>query len=267
MAISLYPGILRAETGKKDIGLQLYTLRNPMQQDLPGTLRDIAKTGYTWLEAAGYDEGKFYGFLPGDLKEMVEDLGMKMISSHASFIPDQQQLAIDAHLELGVEYLVCPWMSMPEKPTRDDYSKTAELFNLAGEACNRSGLKYGYHNHNFEFVKIDDTTGYDILLALTDPDKVCFECDLYWMVYAGIDPVDYFIKYPGRFELWHVKDMENNPGRDFVPVGTGTIDFTRIFTQKGLAGMTYFFVEQDECKIDPFDSVKISFNNLLKIVD
>jgi sugar phosphate isomerase/epimerase len=264
-AISLSPRILKASTLKKDVGLQLYTLRNPMQQDLPGTLRNIAKTGYTWLEAAGYNEGKFYGFLPREFKQMVEDLGMKMISSHASIAPDQQQLAIDAHLELGAEYLVFPWMSMPEKPARDDYSKAAELFNRLGEACNKAGLKFGYHNHNFEFVKIEDTTGFDLLLTLTDPDKVCFESDLYWMVFAGVDPVDYFSKYPGRFELWHVKDMENNPERDFAPVGKGTIDFNRIFSQKDLAGMEYFFVEQDECKIDPFDSVQISYRNLLKI--
>ena len=260
----LLPKMLQAAPNKKEIGLQLYTLRNPIQQDLPGTLRNIAKIGYTWLEAAGYKEGKFYDLLPREFKQMVEDLGMKMISSHASFAPDQQ-LAIDAHLELGAEYLVYPWMSMPEKPARDDYAKAAELFNKLGEACNKAGLKFGYHNHSFEFVKIEETTGFDLLLTLTEPDKVCFECDLYWMAYAGVDPVDYIIKYPGRFELWHVKDMENNPEKDFAPVGKGIIDFNRIFSKKDLAGMEYFFVEQDECKIDPLDSVHISYKNLLKI--
>jgi sugar phosphate isomerase/epimerase len=261
----MVPGMLKASPLKKDIGLQLYTLRNSMQLDLPGTLKNIAGTGYTWLEAAGYNEGKFYGFLPREFKQMVEDLGMQMISSHASINPGEQQLAIDSHLELGVAYIVHPWMSMPETPSRDDYSRVAEQFNRAGEACKKAELRFGYHNHNFEFVKIDDTTGYDLLLTLTDPDKVCFECDLYWMTYAGIDPLDYFSKYPGRFELWHVKDMENNTERDFAPVGKGIIDFYRIFKSKDLAGMEYFFVEQDECKIDPFDCVQISYKNLQKI--
>jgi sugar phosphate isomerase/epimerase len=261
-----FPKILKAmPVRKKNVGLQLYTLRDSMETDLPGTLKAVAKTGYTWLEAAGYNEGKFYGFLPKEFKQMVNDLGMTMISSHTSFTPDQQHLAIDSHLELGVKYIIYPWMSMPEKPVRDDYAKVAEMFNQMGEACNKSGLKFGYHNHNFEFVKIGDTTGYDLLQTLTEPDKVCFECDLYWMVFAGIDPLDYFKKYPGRFELWHVKDMEKNETRDFAPVGTGIIDFQRIFDQKELAGMKYFFVEQDQCKIDPFDSVQISYENLLKI--
>jgi sugar phosphate isomerase/epimerase len=262
----LAPNWLKAATFKKDIGLQLYTLRNPMQQDLPGTLRAIAETGYTWLEAAGYDEGKFYGFPPLEFKMMVEDLGMQLISSHATFKPEQQQLAIDAHAELGVKYLVYPVLPVDEKTTRDDFTRASSRLNEIGKACQESGLKFGYHNHNFEFVKIDDTTGFDLLLTMTDPGLVCFESDLYWMVFAGADPVEYFRKYPGRFELWHVKDMENNPEKDFAPVGTGVIDFEQIFSQKELAGMAYFFVEQDDCKIDPFDSVKISYENLKKIV-
>jgi sugar phosphate isomerase/epimerase len=260
----MVPGLLKAAPLKKNIGLQLYTLRNPMQQDLPGTLRLIAKTGYSWLEAAGYSEGKFYGFSPRDFKNMVEELGMSMISSHAAFNPEDQQLAIDAHAELGVKYIVCPVMPFEERVTADDFSKAAARLNEIGEACGKSGLKFGYHNHNFEFVKINDSTGYDLLLTLTDPKWVCFESDFYWMVYAGIDPLDYFRKYPGRFELWHVKDMENNPDKDFAPVGTGIIDFEAIFSLKDVAGLAYFFVEQDDCKIDPFDSVKISYKNLLK---
>jgi sugar phosphate isomerase/epimerase len=226
----------------------------------------IAKTGYTWLEAAGYSEGKFYGFRPGEFKKMVEDLGMKLISSHATFEPEQQRLAIDAHAELGVKYLVYPVLPVSEKVTRDDFTRASELLNEIGLACHASGLKFGYHNHDFEFVKIEGTSGFDLLLALTDPKLVCFESDLYWMVYAGADPVEYFRNYPGRFELWHVKDMENSQAKDFAPVGTGIIDFNRIFSQKDLAGMAYFFVEQDDCKKDPLDSVKISYDNLVRLV-
>jgi len=251
---------------KKHIGLQLYTLRDLINKNIQGTLASVADIGYTWLEAAGYSDGKFYGLAPSEFKTMVNDLGMKVVSSHASFIPEQSRQVIDAHLELGVSYVVYPWISMPEKPTRDDYPKAADLFNRLGEACNGEGLKFGYHNHDFEFVKIDDTTGFDLLLKLTEPKSVTFEADLYWMVFAGVDPLAYFQKYPGRFELWHVKDMEDNPEKDFAPVGTGMINFKEIFDQEDKTGLVYFFVEQDQTRIDPLQSVKISYKNLKKIV-
>jgi len=265
-AALMSPRILRAATLNKNIGLQLYTLRDAMSQDLPGTLAKISEIGYTWLEAAGYHDGKFYGLRPREFKKIVDDLGMQLISSHATFEPEQQQPALDAHAELGVKYLVYPMLPVNKKETIDHYSRASARFNEIGEACLRSGLKFGYHNHAFEFVKIDETTGFDILLELTDPELVCFQSDLYWMVYAGADPVEYFQKYPGRFELWHVKDMEDNPERDFAPVGTGIMDYKRIFGQKQQAGLAFFFVEQDDCKIDPLESVKISYRNLKKIV-
>jgi sugar phosphate isomerase/epimerase len=266
LSAMLNPGMLKAATLKNDIGLQLYTLRDYISSDLPGTLANISAIGYTWLEAAGYSDGKFYGLQPRAFKKKVDDLGMQIISSHATFSQTQQQQAIDSHAELGVKYLVYPVLPVDEKVSKDDFSRAAARLNEIGEACRVSGMKFSYHNHAFEFVKIEATTGFDLLLTLTDPKSVCFESDLYWMVYAGTDPLDYFRKYPGRFELWHVKDMENSQEKDFAPVGTGIIDFKTIFWQKQLAGMAYFFVEQDDCKIDPLESVKISYKNLGKIV-
>ena len=261
----LSPGLLKA-VNLKDIGLQLYTLRDSINKDLQGTLASISAIGYTWLEAAGYSDGKFYGLNPLEFKRIAEDLGMRLISSHATFNPEKQQQAIDAHSELGVKYLVYPVSPFGDKETKDNFSRNALRLNEIGEACRLSGLKFGYHNHAFEFAKIEDTTGFDLLLTLTDPKLVCFESDIYWMVYAGADPADYFRKYPGRFELWHVKDMEDNPEKDFAPVGTGIIGFKSIFRQQERAGMAYFFVEQDDCKIDALESVKISYNNLTKII-
>jgi len=265
-AALMSPRILRAATLNKNIGLQLYTLRDAISRDLPGTMASISAIGYTWLEAAGYNDGKFYGLQPREFKKMADDLGMQLISSHATFEPEQQQQAIEAHAALGVRYLVYPMLPVNKKETKDHFSRAAAHLNDIGEACRASGLKFGYHNHAFEFVKIDDTTGFDILLELTDSELVCFESDLYWMIYAGSDPLSYFGKYPGRFELWHVKDMEANPEKDFAPVGTGIIDYKQIFGQKQQAGLAYFFVEQDDCKIDPLESVKISYKNLKKIV-
>jgi sugar phosphate isomerase/epimerase len=261
------PYLLKGAAMKKDIGLQLYTVRDHLSKDLPGTLKQVAKIGYTWLEAAGYNEGKFYGLPPKDFKTMVEDLGMTLVSSHVGFSPEQSRQVVDAHLELGVPYVVLPWMSMPENPGRADYAQQADMFNQLGDACKSSGLKFGYHNHDFEFVKIEETTGFDLLLEMTDPELVCFECDIYWMTYARVDPMEYFMKYPGRFELWHVKDMEDSPERGFTEVGEGTIPYGQYFeTAEEITGMRYFFVEQDTCKKDPLESVAISFNNLKNIL-
>jgi sugar phosphate isomerase/epimerase len=265
-SVMLAPGLLKASSLKKDIGLQLYTLRDLISKDLKGTLGKIAETGYTWLEAAGYNDGKFYNLRPSEFRKITEDYGLKVISSHTAFTPDKIQQVVEAHLELGVYYVVYPWMSMVEKPILDDYLKAAALMNELGELCSRSGLKFGYHNHDFEFVKIGDTTGFDILVTETKDKYVCFEADLYWMKYAGVDPVDYFRKYPGRFELWHVKDMDDSPDRSFAPVGSGIIDFKNIFGYKDISGMSYFFVEQDNCKGDPLESIATSFKNLSQIL-
>jgi sugar phosphate isomerase/epimerase len=264
----IMPGMLKAAPAKKDIGLQLYTVRDQMNSDLRGTLQKVAGIGYTWLEAAGYNDGKFYGMAPSEFRALVNGLGMQLISSHVSFSPEQSKQVIDAHLELDVPYVVYPWISMPEIPAADDYSRAASLFNKLGEDCKKEGLKFCYHNHDFEFKKIGETTGYDMLFDLTSPEFVCFEADIYWMTYANADPEGYFRKYPGRFELWHVKDMENTTERDFAPVGEGIIPYRNYFKDSARkAGMKYFFVEQDRCKLAPLESVAISYTNLKKILE
>ena len=150
---------------------------------------------------------------------------------------------------------------------RKEEGLKADLLNQLGEACHQAGLKFGYHNHDFEFVKIDDSTGYDLLLEKTDPGSVCFEADIYWMIFANADPLHYFRKYPGRFDLWHVKDMEDSPERGFTAVGEGKIPYHDYFDKVDrISGMEYFFIEQDTCKIDSLESVSISYNNLVKIL-
>lgn len=252
---------------KKDIGLQLYTVRDQISKDLHGTLKEVARIGYTWLEAAGYGDGKFYGLSPAEFKKLVTDLGMQVVSSHCSFKSDNSKQVIDAHLELGASYIVYPSISIPEQPTGDDYYLATAFLNEIGLLCAQSGLKFGYHNHDFEFKTIGDTTGFDIMLERTDPELVCFEADIYWMAYAGVDTLDYFSKYPGRFSLWHVKDMEDSLEKNFTEVGKGTIPYKKYFAKAiDDSGMNYFFVEQDECKGDPLESIEIShiyLSNLL----
>jgi sugar phosphate isomerase/epimerase len=128
-------------------------------------------------------------------------------------------------------------------------------------------LHFGYHNHDFEFRKIGDSTGYDILMELCDPELVFFEADIYWITYANVDPLEYLKKYKGRYKIWHVKDMENSPERSFAIVGEGTINYGEIFNKMNkISGMEYFFVEQDSCKKDSLESIAISYNNLREIL-
>jgi sugar phosphate isomerase/epimerase len=263
---ALLPGMLKAAPARQNVGIQLYTVRDHISQDLEGTLRKLRKIGYTWVEAAGYGDGKFYNLSPAEFKKMVEKMGMKVVSSHVTFNADKQKQAIEAHAELGVDYVVFPVFPIPERKTEDDFKRAAARLNAIGEACNKSNLRFGYHNHDFEFAKFNGTRGYDLLLNLTDQEKVTFECDIYWMKYAGIDPVAYFEKYPGRFRLWHVKDMNDSPEKGFTEVGEGIIPYAEYKNYMGLSGMEYFFVEQDECDKDPLLSAEISFQNLYNIL-
>ncbi len=267
LSIPLLPELVKGTMRKSDIGLQLYTVRDKISLDLQGTLEEVARIGYTWLESAGYGKGRFYNHQPEEFKKMIDDLGMTLISSHASFDPDQTGQVIEAHLKAGIPNVVFPWMSMPEQPMRDDYLRKAEQFNKYGEEFKKAGLRFGYHNHAFEFVNIENITGYDILLEYCDPELVFFEADIYWMRYADIDPLALFSKYPDRFSIWHVKDMDDSPERSFEAVGEGIINYKEIFkTGKKVSGMEYFFVEQDSCKGDSLETIAISFKNLKKIL-
>ncbi|MCK5337627.1 MAG: TIM barrel protein [Bacteroidales bacterium] len=245
---------------KHNIGLQLYSLRNEIKDDLPGSLEKISNIGYKNLEAAGYQDGKFYGMNPAAFKSLVEDYGMKLTSSHVTFEKDEISTVLQAHREAGVKYMVWPWLSNEQRKSLDSYKIVIEKFNTIGELCNQNGLLFGYHNHAFEFTPIEGVIPYDLMLESTDPGFVFMQIDLYWAVYAGIDPIAYFEKYPGRFKLWHVKDMLAGELKEMTEVGTGVIDYKKIFESASLSGMKEFFVEQDVIRGDGFESVKKSFD-------
>jgi sugar phosphate isomerase/epimerase len=260
------PGSLSAMPGKTKTGLQLYTIRDAMKTDPLATLEEVSLIGYTWLEAAGYSNGLFYGMTPERFRKMAEGLGLQIVSSHATFSDDQMRQAIDAHTALGVQYLVYPVFPIDQDGMIPDFRRAAERLNRIGEACKNSGIRFGYHNHDFEFVDFENARGYDTLLRSTEPDNVTFQADIYWMIYAGIDPVEYFTNHPGRFELWHVKDMKGTPDRGFAEVGEGIIPYEDLFLLRKKAGMKFFFVEQDSCDIDPLESIDRSYQNLKKIL-
>jgi sugar phosphate isomerase/epimerase len=258
------------------IALQLYTIRDDMKKDPKGSLKKVAELGYKQLELADYVDGKFYGFAPAEFRKIVDDLGMKVLSSHinvesASNKPeDADRIAAD-HAKLGAKYAIQPWVEAKDRNVAF-FQKMVTQLNEAGAKMKKHGIKFGYHNHNFEFNKIDGKVPYyDIILPGIDKDLVTLEIDLFWTTKAGQNPVEIFKKYPGRFELFHMKDMFTKQAPffdtvgvdDFAPVGAGLIDFKSILAAGKTAGVKYLVVEQDSTKDNkPFDAIKTSITNL-----
>ena len=256
------------------IGLQLYTVRDAMAADPLGTLRKVAEIGYNSIENATYTgTEKFYGMDAMTYKKALATNGLTANSGHYRLGEEMEkgapvqgtilhdwQKAVDDASAVGLKYMVCAYLSSQERGDLDHYKKLAEIFNKAGETCKKSGIQFCYHNHDFEFQNQDSVFPYDILLDKTEKDLVKMEADLYWIKKAGQDPLALFQKRPGRFPLWHVKDMSKEADQTFAAVGTGIIDFKTIFQHKDQAGMKYFFVEQDKCPGSPFDSITQSYN-------
>ena len=256
-------------------GLALYTVRENMGEDAKATLQKVADAGYAYIEAAGYADGKFYGMDPQDFKSYVESIGLTPVSTHMGGVTlenaDQQIADTKA---AGFEYFTIPVPPMgmftfdPEsrtmgmKGTMEDFT---EILTTIGKKCEAAGLKLLYHNHDFEYKDNEDGIKPIVyLLENTDPKYVNFQMDLYWVTRAEADPVSYFEKYPGRFKLWHVKDMDEE-GK-FAPVGEGTIDFKRILDKKDISGMEKYFVEQDMTwDKKPLEVIKISHKGLKEI--
>ncbi|GAB2699440.1 sugar phosphate isomerase/epimerase [Mucilaginibacter koreensis] len=266
-----------ASYNHKYIGLQLYTVRDAMQKDPAGTLARLAQLGYNSLEGATYTGNElFYGMDAKAFSAVLKQNGLIMPSSHyrlgkEQFNGESQKgtimrdwdKAVDDAAAIGVKYMVCAYLSQPERGTIDDYKTIADQLNKAGERCKQAGIQLCYHNHDFEFVAQDGKLPYDMLLN-TDKNLVKMELDLYWATRAGQDPIQMFEKYPGRFPLWHVKDMDRTPQHRFTEVGNGSIDFKNIFKHAKKAGLKYFFVEQDMTPGDPFISITQSINYIKK---
>jgi sugar phosphate isomerase/epimerase len=259
---------------KKYIGLQLYTVRDHMAADPTGTLAKVAQIGYNSVEGATYTgDEKFYGMDPATFSKVLKDNGLVMLSSHYRLGEDKAkggdlqgtlmhdwQKAVDDAAAVGIKYMVCAWLSPTERGYLTHYLKVADQLNAAGAICKKAGIQLCYHNHDFEFIAEDGRYPYTALLTHTDPDLVKMEVDLYWLTKAGQDPAVLFNQYPGRFPLWHIKDMDNTPNKMFTEVGNGIIDFKEIFKHSKKAGLQYFFVEQDVCPGDPFDSITKSIS-------
>jgi len=256
-------------------GLTLYTLRNDMGENPEETLKQVADVGYKYIEAADYRDGKFYGMSPEEFKSALDELGLIPLSTHMGGVDlenaDQQIADVKA---AGFKYFVLPvppgdyFAFDREKRSikmKGDIAELTAFMNTLGKKCKEAGLELLYHNHDFEYKKDENgIVPIEYFMENTDPELVNFQIDLYWVVKAEADPCAYMEKYPGRYKIWHVKDMDDQ-GR-FAPVGTGTIDFAKILEKKEVSGMEYYIVEQDRTfdDMEPLEAIKISHKGLKK---
>lgn len=229
-----------------NFGLQLYTLRDVLPQDPKKVLTQVASFGYKEIESYEGDKGMFWGMKNTEFKKLMDDLGMKVVASHCDIEKDFERKAADA-AAIGMRYLLCAWIG-PQK-SLDDYKKAADTFNKRGEICRKHGLRFAYHNHDYSFKPMNGEVPQDLMMKLTDKDLVDFEMDIYWVVTAGADPIEWFNKYPGRFTLSHIKDRKKNvpasQGDASTVLGTGSIDFSTILKKAEEKGMKHFLVEQE----------------------
>ena len=271
MLLAVNPTFAQQKAAKKEIGLQLYSVREEISKNpnFDQILQKIAALGYTGVEAAGYKDGKLYNLSPQEFKAKVEKVGMKVLSSHATKTLSEQELAsgdfseslkwwdqcIATHKAAGMKYIVTPWMDVPK--TLKDLETQCRYLDAVGAKCREQGILYGYHNHSHEFKKVEDKVMYDYMLEHTNPENVFFEMDVYWAVIGDVSPVDYFNKYAGRFKGLHIKDHRE--------IGqSGMVGFDAIFNNAKTGGLKYLFVELEETRNDIYTGLEQSIDYLKK---
>ncbi|WP_312186175.1 sugar phosphate isomerase/epimerase [Sphingobacterium sp.] len=271
MMMAVCPTFAQQKAAKKEIGLQLYSVREEIGKNpnFDQILEKISALGFTGVEAAGYKDGKLYNFSPQEFKAKVERAGMKVLSSHATKTLSQQELAsgdfteslkwwdecIATHKAAGMKYIVTPWMEVPK--TLKDLETQCRYLDAVGAKCRQQGILYGYHNHSHEFKKVEDKVMYDYMLEHTNPENVFFEMDVYWAVMGQVSPVDYFNKYAGRFKALHIKDHRE--------IGqSGMVGFDAIFNNVKTGGLQYLFVELEDTRNDIYIGLEQSIDYLKK---
>jgi sugar phosphate isomerase/epimerase len=254
-ALALSRSILASGSHRKinPIGLQLYTVRAALEADFDATLARVAAIGYREVEFAGY-----FGRTAKQVRASLQRTGLAAPSAHIPLdaIGSGWEGVIENAFAIGHRYLVVA--SVGNVIDIDGYRRIAERFNLAGEVAKKAGIRFGYHNHDFEFALLEGKLPYDVLLEATDPKYVCFEMDLYWITKGGQDPLTYFTRWPGRIPLVHVKDAAAAPPHHMTDVGAGMINWQRLLARGTRAGVKHFFVEQDEAP-DAFASITASY--------
>ena len=265
-AAMIAPNLLSAKSGHI-AGLQLYSLRDQLPKDVKGYIAKVAGAGYKEVEPFGYSKKDgFWGLDAKAFSNLLKQNGLTTASAHFGmdqyFVEgktDDLETYIEAANITGMTYVIIPSINGEVLKSADQFKQVAEKMNKAAEICKKSGLKLGYHNHNFEWKPVDGTTFYDVILKETDPALVHMEMDMYWVVRAGQDPIKLFQQHPGRFALCHLKDMDKTNHNLNTEIGNGAIDFKKILSYKKLAGLEHFIVEQENfTNIDPIVSISKS---------
>ena len=252
------------------VAVQLYTVRDLMKDDFEGTIAKVAQIGYKEVEFAGY-----FGRTAQQVKDILTKNGLTAPSTHVQYdeLDDKFPSVIEFSKTVGMSYIICPWIPEDVRKSPDIWKQASEKFNKCGEQTKKAGMQFGYHNHWFEFLPIDGKLPYDELLKDCDPSLVKMEMDLCWIIAAGGEPVKYFEKYPGRFPLVHVKDLKTKPNVtsggaqnygdtvDLTEVGSGIIDWKKIFAHSQQAGIKHYIVEHDHPK-QPIESITKSYQYL-----
>jgi len=260
---------LLAASPHKPIGVQLYTVRDQAEKDLPGVLKSLHEIGYQEVEPYW----NIYNHPAKELKQMLADHGLTAPSGHFDYAGLDTKF--DYAQELGVHYMICPMLPESMWYTLDGYKQAADQFNKWGAEVKKRGMKFGFHNHNYEFKQIGDTNGYDTLLARTDPAVVAFEMDCYWITQAGLDPVKMMNDHADRIRMLHLKDrkpgfppsqVKDKGAEHFTEVGNGTLNWKAILAAAKKNKIDHMFVEEDFCDRPPMESLKISYDNLQKLL-
>jgi sugar phosphate isomerase/epimerase len=243
------------------IGVQLYTVRDAMAHDFDDTLARVAQIGYREVEFAGYFDRDAKA-----VRAVLDRVGLAAPSAHVPFevLGDRWRKTLDDAQIVGHRYVIVPSIPDDLRRTLDGYRQAAERFNRAGEEAKKAGVQFGYHNHNMEFAPLEGRPPYDVLLEASDPALVQFEMDLYWIIVGGADPLQYFARWPGRFPLVHVKDMDGTPHHTMMDVGRGVVDWKSLFAHRVQAGIRHFVVEHDQ-PASPFDSISASYAYLSQL--
>ncbi|WP_135554013.1 sugar phosphate isomerase/epimerase family protein [Paenibacillus cymbidii] len=242
------------------IGVQLYTLRDNMAADLPGTLRQVAALGYEGVEFAGY-----FGRSAEELRALADEYGLKVIGAHVGLANLRNNLLgeIEFMKTLGGSYIVCPGVPLEERNTVEGWKKLFAFFRETGEEVRKHGLQFGYHNHAFEFdLQVDGAYAFDALYASAAPDAIQVEMDVCWVQAAGQDPLAYIRRYANRLPLLHLKDFSRNEDGSMktLELGQGVVDLPGVIAASGEAGVKWLIVEQDNCQNPPLASIENSLN-------
>ncbi len=264
-----YPGIY--------MGIQLYTVRDDMEKDPSGTLKQLSDMGYRYVEHANYHNRKFYGYAPAEFKKLLEESHLKMPSGHVVMTPadydyvrkdfsDNWKHTVEDAATAGQQFLVSPWLDESLRKNMSDFKAYMDVFNKSGELCRKSGMTFGYHNHDFEFdTKLDGKVLYDLIMEYTDPSLVAQQLDMGNLYNGGAKAIDIVKKYPGRFELMHVKDEIPSTNKEekyeSTILGKGIVGTRQVCDLGRKSGGTrYFIIEQESYQgLTPLDSSKQDF--------